>query len=62
MMLLEKGEFIRCVKTGAIRWIEQIDRRNKLITLGKMEYKDNRYSKSFLMVTFKEFYEEYEDV
>ena len=62
MMLLEKGEFIRHKITKAIKWIEQIDKHNKFITLGVMEYKDRKYLKTFELVTFKEFYERYEDI
>ena len=61
-MILEIGEFIRYKGSKQIRWIESIDRHDKMITLGKMDYKDERYVKTYILLTWKEFYEKFEDV
>ena len=61
-MLLEEGEFVQYKGSKQIRWIESIDRYNKMITLGKMDYKDKRYVKTFIYLTWEEFYNKFEDV
>ena len=61
-MLLEEGEFVRYKGSKVIRWIEKIDKRNQMVTLGKMDYKDKRYIKTYILLTWKEFYSKFEDV
>ena len=61
-ILIEIGEFVQYKGSKQIRWIESIDRHNKMITLGRMDYKDERYIKTFIYLTWEEFYKKFEDV
>lgn len=61
-MLLEEGNFIQYKKSKQVRWIEKVDTQKKMITLGKMEYKDYEFVKTFILMTWEEFYEKFEDI
>lgn len=61
-MLLEEGEFVQYKGSKQVRWIEKVDTQKKMITLGKMEYKDYEFVKTFILMTWEEFYEKFEDI
>ena len=62
-ILLEKGEFIRDKKTKGVLWIENINRWDKSVVIGKMDYVDNKYIRlTEIVPTFEEFYERFEDI
>ena len=59
-MLLEKGEFVKEISTGAIHWIAKIER--DYVTLAMATYIDGLFSKDYFALTKKDFYEQYTDV
>ena len=62
-MLLEKGFFIREKITKGVVWIESINRWDKNIVIGRMDYVEGRYVRlTEIVPTFEEFYKKYEDV
>ena len=61
-MLLEVGEFVKRKHSNRIVWIERIDRYRDIIEIGKMNYEDNEFVKTFVAMGIEEFYNKYEDL
>jgi len=60
MMLLEKGEFIKEIKTGQIHWIEKVAK--DYVTIALQIYDDGIFSKEYTNVRLEDFYTKYTDV